>query len=62
METKKLSGKAEPPCSQCPYKLGLVETVVNPCPQCMLDGCRAYEWFMRQPFEKYVRYKNEGSL
>ena len=33
------------PCGKCPYKLGLVRTIVNPCPQCKADNYRTYERF-----------------
>ena len=33
------------PCGKCPYKLGLVRTIVNPCPQCKADHYRTYERF-----------------
>lgn len=35
-------------CRQCPYTIGLIHTVVNPCPQCMLNGYKFYEWFQKQ--------------
>lgn len=35
----------KPPCNDCPYKLGQVQTLVNPCPQCKKDGYRAYDRF-----------------
>ncbi|MCM1328147.1 MAG: hypothetical protein NC253_01785 [Ruminococcus sp.] len=40
--------KKIPPCSKCPYKLGLVETVFNPCPQCMLNNYSSFEQFQKQ--------------
>lgn len=48
MEMKKLMYKFKPPCSKCPYKLGVVKTVVNPCPQCKLNGYQAFEQFLRE--------------
>lgn len=33
------------PCEKCPYKLGYVKTLIDPCPQCKLDGYLAYERF-----------------
>jgi len=36
------------PCAKCPYKLGLVHTVVNPCPQCKEDGYQTFERFQKQ--------------
>jgi hypothetical protein len=37
-----------PPCSKCPYKLGIIHTVRNPCPECKTNGYKAYEWFTNQ--------------
>ena len=31
------------PCGKCPYKLGLVKMLVNPCPQCKQNGCSFYK-------------------
>lgn len=36
------------PCAECPYKLGQIHTVVNPCPECELNGYQSYEWFRKQ--------------
>ncbi len=36
------------PCTKCPYKLGTVETPINPCPECRLKGYKSYEWFQKQ--------------
>lgn len=36
------------PCNKCPYKLGDVETPVNPCPRCKLNGYKTYEWFVKE--------------
>lgn len=36
-----------PPCPKCPYKLGLIHTVANPCPQCKLEGYSTYERFRK---------------
>lgn len=43
-----LHHKTNQPCEQCPYKLGLVKTVANPCPQCLLSGYGAFEQFQKQ--------------
>lgn len=37
--------KKVPPCSECPYKLGLIRTVKNPCPQCEIEGYKSFERF-----------------
>lgn len=34
------------PCAKCPYKLGLVKTLVNPCPQCKANGYCMFERFV----------------
>ncbi len=36
------------PCAKCPYKLGQMQTVKNPCPECRLNGYQSYEWFRKQ--------------
>lgn len=43
MKMKAILYKVKPPCSRCPYKLGLVHTVVNPCSQCKENGYKTYE-------------------
>lgn len=35
------------PCAKCPYKLGQVKTLVDPCPQCKANGYRMYELFTK---------------
>ena len=40
MEITKLIHQMKPPCRKCTYTLGNVKTVVNPCPQCRLNGCQ----------------------
>ena len=34
MELRRFIQQFNPPCDKCPYKLGLVQTLINPCPQC----------------------------
>lgn len=48
MKLKKLINRIKPPCAKCPYKLGLVTTPVNPCPQCELNNYSSYEQFLKQ--------------
>ena len=45
------------PCNKCPYKLGLVKTTVNPCPQCQLNNYGAFDEFKKQ-MEK-IKYDEE---
>lgn len=34
-----------PKCSRCPYKLGLIKTLVNPCQQCKANDYNMFEVF-----------------
>ena len=43
----KIKHKREIPCVACPYKLGLLEAVKNPCPECRADGYSAYMRFVK---------------
>lgn len=40
--------KSESPCFKCPYKLGVIKTLVNPCPQCKMTGYSTYKRFIKQ--------------
>ena len=44
---KELIYRIKPPCPECPYKLGLVHTLANPCPACRDNGYRTFERFWR---------------
>ena len=44
---KKLLRKIKAPCGKCPYKLGLVAFVQNPCPQCRLNNYWMYDQFIQ---------------
>lgn len=48
VKLKKLIHQVKPPCAKCPYKLGLVQTLTNPCPQCMENGYQMFERFQKQ--------------
>ena len=48
MKLKKLINQVKPPCSRCPYRLGLVHTTVNPCPQCKENGYQTFERFQKE--------------
>ena len=39
--------KKEIPCASCPYQLGLLDAVRNPCPECRSDGYSAYVQFIK---------------
>lgn len=45
---KKILQQVKPPCPRCPYKLGLVHTTVNPCPQCKENGYQMFERFQKE--------------
>lgn len=47
--------KATSPCTTCPYKRGIVKTLVNPCPQCKRNNYSFYKEIMQQG-----RFLNEG--
>lgn len=47
------------PCAKCPYKLGLVKTLVNPCPECRLNDYQSYKQFMKYNFDKKALSKKE---
>lgn len=44
----KIIGAKKNLCSRCPYTLGVIQTVTNPCPACKLNGYNFYEWFRKQ--------------
>jgi hypothetical protein len=44
----KMEEYMKPPCSKCPYKLGIIHTLRNPCPECKVNGYKAYEIFVNQ--------------
>lgn len=54
MKAKDLIHHMNPPCAKCPHKLGLVHTVVNPCPQCKENGYQTFERFQQQASGDYL--------
>lgn len=48
MKIKDLIQHMNLPCFKCPYKLGKVHTIVNPCPQCKENGYQMFERFQRE--------------
>jgi len=38
------------PCTNYPYKLGQVQTISNPCPQCKQNGYDSYERYLKLPW------------
>lgn len=56
----KLIYYVKPPCSKCPYILGQIHTVTNPCPQCKTNGYQMFERFKgEQAGNKQTSAKNE---
>jgi hypothetical protein len=43
VEMKKIVYGIKPPCPKCPYTLGHVQFVTNPCPECKANNYRMYE-------------------
>ena len=48
MKLNDLFHQIKSPCDKCPYKLGLVHTVANPCPQCKENNYKTYERFKEE--------------
>ena len=44
---KKLLYFIKPPCPKCPYTLGQVKFVTNPCPMCKMNDYKIYEMFVK---------------
>ena len=36
------------PCAKCPYKLGLVQTLISPCPQCRENGYQMFDRYQKR--------------
>ena len=51
MKLKQLHRQIKLPCAKCPYKLGQVHTVVNPCPHCRGNRYQMYERFQNGIYE-----------
>ena len=47
LKINKIISKIKPPCSKYPYKLGLVHTLVNPCPQCKENNYALFKQFQK---------------
>lgn len=48
MKIEKLAYQIKPPCPQCPYTQGLIQTIKNPCPECKAKDYQTFDWFKRQ--------------
>lgn len=51
-ENMKLNDVRKKTCAKCPYKLGIVETLINPCPECKQNGHDLYERFRKLPWQE----------
>lgn len=54
LNIKKLPYEIKPPCPQCPYTLGMVHTLINPCLQCKAAGYQMFERFQKELSGKYL--------
>jgi len=52
-EIEKLKRSVFPPCPKCPYTLGYVKFVKNPCPMCKLDNYSTYDSLIEQMKGRY---------
>lgn len=59
MKIKQVLHQIKPPCARCPYKLGLVHTVVNPCPQCRENGYQMFENFQKRALNGQLTSEQE---
>ena len=59
MKLKNLINRIKAPCAKCPYKQGLVETPINPCPQCRQNDYSSYELLRNQSWQR-VDHKNRS--
>lgn len=48
MKVREMISQLKPPCPKCPYTLGVVHTVINPCPKCKENGYQMFERFQRK--------------
>ncbi len=55
MNIKKLVYRIKPPCPRCPYTLGQVHTLVNPCLACKATGYQTFERFQQLRRAKKLR-------
>ena len=46
------------PCNKCPYKIGIIKTVTNPCPQCKLNKYKRFKVLKKQLAEENSENKN----
>ncbi len=47
------------PCHKCPYALGLIQTIKNPCPQCKINNYQSYQWFQKHLSEEHLVIKGK---
>lgn len=51
--------QTNPPCAKCPYELGQVQTLTNPCPQCEENGYQMYKRFQKEMYSNDRRPRQE---
>ena len=59
---KRVFCKTKLPCAQCPYMLGLIRTVVNPCPQCKLNRHRTFEQYQKMYSNTISQTKDRSAI
>ena len=56
---EKMNDSKKKPCSKCPYALGLVHTVTNPCPKCAISRMNGFKSSYQETVQ-FPKRKNEG--
>ena len=47
MGLKEIKNTIFPPCKKCPYQLGLVNTLISPCPECKKSNYASYNRYIK---------------
>ena len=55
MNLKRLLHRIRSPCAKCPYTLGHIKAVDNPCPHCKVNGYKTFDMF-----NEYLRREQSG--
>ena len=48
IHTNNISKTGMSPCAKCPYKLGIIKTLINPCPQCKNSAYSTFKHFIKE--------------
>ena len=60
MGIKKIIQSIKPPCPKCPYKLGRVQFVTNPCSVCKDSGYQTY-YMLTEGNCRFPEVKNKAN-